>query len=129
MSTLFMVSWNLCAQHGMLMKSRGNYKVEYMGETCRPGRAAVQFCFDCPDAREHFEKAKKLRIWNVVWSQVSVGEMALGTIQWDENATRAALNSAFGGWLLSCVGRRERRIQAEIREGIDDFNRCQYLRY
>ena len=65
----------------------------------------------------------------MVWSQVSVGEVALGTIQWDENATSAALNSAFGGWLLSYVGRRERRIQAEIREGIDDFNRCQYLRY
>jgi hypothetical protein len=129
MSMLLMVSWNLFAQHGMLMKARGNYKVEYMGETCRPGRAAVQFCFDCPDAREHFEKAKKLRIWNVVWSQVSVGEVALGTIQWDENAPSAALNSAFGGWLLSYVGRRERRIQAEIREGIDDFNRCQYLRY
>ena len=129
MLMLLMLPGALCAQHGMLMKAQGNYKVEYMGETCRPGRAAVQFCFDCPDAREHFEKAKKLRIWNVVWSQVSLGEGVLGMTQWDENATRAALNSAFGGWLWSYVERRERLIQAEIREGIDDFNRCQYLRY
>ena len=63
-----------------LMYEEGKHKVVYQGVKIRPGKALKLTDLNCDDARRHFAKAKRMRTWNFILSQVSIVEVtkALG---------------------------------------------------
>ena len=100
-------------------------KVSYRDVVMRPGQAAKDACDRCEEAKEHFSKAHRIRTWNWVFSQVSLGEVAVGSIQLErDRALSGTMHAAAGGALMQWVFARERRASRHIDQGVDAFNRC-----
>lgn len=107
-----------------LMYEEGKHNVVYQGVKIRPGKALKLTDLNCDDARRHFAKAKRMRTWNFILSQVSIVEVTYGLIVLNLN-TQGVLHSALGGGVLFLISEREQKIQKHINEGVKAFNLCQ----
>ena len=97
-----------------LMYEEGKHKVVYQGVKIRPGKALKLTDLNCDDARRHFAKAKRMRTWNFILSQVSIVEVTYGLIVLNLN-TKGVLHSALGGGVLFLISEREQKIQKHIK--------------
>ena len=109
-----------------LMYEEGKHKVVYQGVKIRPGKALKLTDLKCDDARRHFTKAKRMRTWNFILSQVSIVEVTYGLIVLNLN-TKGVLHSALGGGVLFLISEREQKIQKHINDGVKAFNLCQFF--
>ena len=107
-----------------LMYEEGKHKVVYQGVKIRPAKALKLKDLNCDDARRHFAKAKRMRTWNFILSQVSIVEVTYGLIVLNLN-TKGVLHSALCGGILFLISEREQKIQKHINDGVKAFNLCQ----
>ena len=123
---LLFFSTTLSSQN--LMKVDSKNRVEFQGEKFRPGQASKNLCVNCEAAKQHFLKAKKMRSWNIVLSQIGFAEIIIGLLAVDDDISKRIINASIGGGFFLAVEERKRRIQIEINEGVKDFNRCKLLK-
>ena len=129
---LFLVTLLIHPMSGMMaqqiMHSVGNHRIEIEGEKMRPGRALSISGLGCPMASDHFAQAKKMRSWNFLTSQFGFAEMLVGILAIDQGQVSFGVaNAAVGGLALAFFSDRDDRIQKEIDEGVQAYNRCQIL--
>tara|TARA_B110000879_G_scaffold211095_1_gene302782 strand:- start:1055 stop:1510 length:456 start_codon:yes stop_codon:yes gene_type:complete len=129
---LFLVTLLIHPMSGMMaqqiMHSVGNHRIEIEGEKMRPGRALSISGSGCPMASDHFAKAKKMRSWNFLTSQFGFAEVLVGLLAIDQGRVSFGIaNAAVGGLAMAFFSDRDDRIQKEIDEGVQAYNRCQIL--
>jgi hypothetical protein len=111
-----------------IMRSLGNHKVELAGKKMRPGKALNLANSLCPMASSHFAKAKKMRTWNILISQLGATEVILGLLAIEQGKMSFGVaNAAVGGINLTFFSGRDVEIQGEIEAGVKAFNRCQFF--
>ena len=82
----------------------------------------------CPLASQHFAKAKKMRSWNFLISQYGYAEVIVGILAIDQGRMSFGIaNAALGGVALTFFSDRDKKIQEELDEGVEVYNRCQLL--
>ena len=129
---LFLVTLLIHPMSGMMaqqiMHSVGNHRIEIEGEKMRPGRALSISGSGCPMASDHFAKAKKMRSWNFLTSQFGFAEVLVGLLAIDQGRVSFGIaNAAVGGLAMAFFSDRDDRIQKEIDEGVQAYNRYQIL--
>jgi hypothetical protein len=110
-----------------LMYEEGKHKVVFQGVEIRPGKALKLSDLNCYDARRHFAKAKRMRTWNVILSQIGILEITYGLFIMNVT-TQGVLHSALGGGVLFFISERDQKIQKHINDGVEAFNLCQLLK-
>ena len=71
----------------------------------------------------HFERAKIIRGWNIVWGLAGGYEALAGTINLLGGYGIGFLDMAIGGGLIALVINREKKFNREIQLGIESFNK------
>ena len=71
----------------------------------------------------HFERAKTMRGWNIVWGLVGGYEAIAGTINVLSGYGIGFLDMAIGGGLTALVINREKKVKREIELGIEAFKK------
>jgi len=71
----------------------------------------------------HFERAKIIRGWNIVWGLAGGYEALAGTINLLSGYGIGFLDMAIGGGLIALVINREKKFNREIQLGIEAFNK------
>jgi len=71
----------------------------------------------------HFERAKIIRGWNIVWGLAGGYEALAGTINLLGGYGIGFLDMAIGGGLIALVINREKKFNREIQLGIEAFNK------
>ena len=117
---------SICAQNVMLERDKN--RVEFHGVTMRPGQVAKTLCKKCELARQHFLKAKKMRSWNIVFSQIGFAEIILSLFKMEEETSQGITHAAIGGSVFFLIEERNKKIQREIKYGIREFNNCHILK-
>ncbi len=106
----------------------GKTRVEFRGVKMRPGQAAKHLCQNCEVARQHFLKAKKIKTWNIVFSQIGFAEIILSLLKIEEETSQGITHAAIGGSIFFLIDKRNKKIQKEIKDGISEFNNCHHLK-
>lgn len=75
-----------------------------------------------PSSEIYFEKAKRMRSWNVFWIILGGYEILAGTISLLNGNGIAFLDVAFGGGLYVIVSNRNKKVERNIQLGIEAFN-------
>ena len=119
------LSLSVMGQNVMVVNGKG--RVEFKGETFRPGKASSLLCSDCDQARQHFKNAQRIRTWNIILSNISFAEIVLGVINLEDNTAVGVLHASIGGGVLALIANREKRIDKEVQLGVSAFNRCRSL--
>ena len=84
-------------------------------------------CATCWEARDHFERARRVRIRSFLIANLGVFEVALGATQFEDVRTLGVFHGVVGGALMSWAAEREAKVRREVRAGVEAFNRCQFL--
>ena len=71
----------------------------------------------------HFERAKTMRGWNIVWGLVGGYQAIAGTINLLNGYGIGFLGMATGGGLTALVINREKKVKREIELGIEAFKK------
>ena len=111
----------------MIVNNKG--RIEYLGETFRPGLAAKQLCDGCDQADYHFRKAKTIKTWNIVLSNLSVAEFLLAVSSIQNETAIGVVHASLGGSISYYLSRRAKKYQNEIQKGVSAFNMCQLVRH
>ncbi len=110
-----------------LMYVEGSHKVVFQGVKIRPGQALKLSDLNCDVAKQHFAKAKRMRTWNFILSQIGIGEITYGLFVMNIT-TKRVLHSALGGSVLFFISERNQKIEKHINDGVNAFNQCQLLK-
>ena len=102
-------------------------QIEFQGVKIRPGKASETLCSKCEEAKQHFLKAKKMRTWNILLSQIGFAEIIIGVFALDDETYKGVIHASIGGALIFLTEERRTKIDREIKEGVKEFNRCQLL--
>ena len=98
--------------HGFMAVKEGHWtdgaKILYHGRTYRPA-GAKDLCATCWEARDHFERARRIRTRSFLIANLGV------------------FHGVVGGALMSWAAEREAKVRREVRAGVEAFNRCQFL--
>ena len=100
-------------------------KVTYEGQTYRPAGAAA-LCQSCWEARDHFLRAKRLRVNSFLLANLGIFEVSVGATQFDDVRGVAAAHAMVGGIFMTWAAEREAKVRREVRAGVDAYNRCQF---
>lgn len=116
--------------HGFMAVKEGHWtdgaKILYHGRTYRPA-GAKNLCATCWEARDHFERARRVRIRSFLIANLGVFEVALGATQFEDVRALGVFHGVVGGALMSWAAEREAKVRREVRAGVEAFNRCQFL--
>ena len=110
-----------------LMYVEESNKVVFQGVKIRPGQALKLSDLNCDVAKQHFAKAKRMRTWNFILSQIGIGEITYGLFVMNIT-TKRVLHSALGGSVLFFISERNQKIEKHINDGVNAFNQCQLLK-
>ena len=110
-----------------LMYVEESHKVVFQGVKIRPGQALKLSDLNCDVAKQHFAKAKRMRTWNFILSQIGIGEITYGLFVMNIT-TKRVLHSALGGSVLFFISERNQKIEQHINDGVNAFNQCQLLK-
>ena len=111
-----------------IMHSIGNHKIEMEGVKVKLREALRIANATCPLASQHFAKAKKMRSWDFLISQYGYAEVIVGILAIDQGRMSFGIaNAALGGVALTFFSDRDKKIQEELDEGVEVYNRCQLL--
>jgi hypothetical protein len=100
-------------------------KITYEGRTYRPAGAAA-LCQSCWEARDHFLRAKRLRVRSFVLANLGIFEVSVGATQFDEVRVVGTAHALVGGIFMTWAAAREAKVRREVRAGIEAYNRCQF---
>ena len=100
-------------------------KITYEGRTYRPAGAAG-LCQSCWEARDHFLRAKRLRVRSFLLANLGIFEVSVGATQFDDVRVVGTAHALVGGIFMAWAAEREAKVRREVREGVDAFNRCQF---
>lgn len=116
--------------HGFMAVKEGHWtdgaKILHHGRTHRPA-AAKNLCGTCWEARDHFERARRMRIRSFFIANLGVFEVSIGATQFDDVRALGVFHALVGGALMSWAAERESKVRREVRAGVEAFNRCQFL--
>ena len=101
-------------------------KVVMNGRVYRPSGAA-QLCHQCSDARDHFRRAKRLRIGSLILSSLGISESLVSALNIEDDRAFGIAHGAVGGAMLTWAAERGLKVQHEVKSGVDAYNRCQFL--
>ena len=133
MFTMWCFTMTCIGQHlegEMVVKSgllANRTRVVLHGETLRPGQAAGR-CSSCVEARELFLRAKRIRAWSWVIGNLGIAESALGITKLEDAVVLGTFHAAIGGGLITWAAERDVAVRRAVREGVDAYNRCQFMR-
>ena len=100
-------------------------KITYEGRTYRPAGAAA-LCQSCWEARDHFLRAKRLRVRSFLLANLGIFEVSVGATQFDDVRGVAAAHAMVGGIFMTWAAEREAKVRREVRAGVEAYNRCQF---
>ena len=100
-------------------------KITYEGRTYRPARAAA-VCQSCWEARDHFLRAKRLRVRSFLLANLGIFEVSVGATHFDDVRGVAAAHAMVGGIFMTWAAEREAKVRREVRAGVEAYNRCQF---
>lgn len=100
-------------------------KITFEGRNYRPAGAAA-LCQSCWEARDHFLRAKRLRIRSFVLANLGIFEVTVGATQFDNVRVVGTAHALVGGIFMAWAAEREAKVRREVRDGVDAFNRCQF---
>ena len=116
--------------HGFMAVKEGHgtdgAKILYHGRTYRRA-GAKNLCATCWEARDHFERARRIRTRSFLIANLGVFEVALGATQFEDVRALGVFHGVVGGALMSWAAEREAKVRREVRAGVEAFNRCQFL--
>lgn len=101
-------------------------KILYHGRTYRPA-GAKDLCATCWETRDHFERARRLRIRSFFIANLGIFEVSIGATQFDDVRALGVFHALVGGALMSWAAEREAKVRREVRAGVEAFNGCQFL--
>ena len=101
-------------------------KILYHGRTYRPA-GAKDLCGTCWEARDHFERARRMRIRSFFIANLGIFEVSIAATQFDDVRTLGVFHALVGGALVSWAAEREAKVRRDVRAGVEAFNRCQFL--
>ena len=79
------------------------------------------------EARDHFERARRMRIRSFLIANLGVFEVSIGATQFDDVRALGVFHALVGGALMSWAAEGEAKVRREVRAGVEAFNRCQFL--
>ena len=100
-------------------------KITHEGRTYRPAGAAG-LCQSCWEARDHFLRAKRLRMRSFLLANLGIFEVSVGATQCDDVRVAGAAHALVGGIFMTWATEREAKVRREVRAGVDAYNRCQF---
>jgi hypothetical protein len=100
-------------------------KIMYEGRTYRPAGAAA-LCQSCSEARDHFLRAKRLRVRSFLLANLGIFEVSVGATQFDDVRVVGTAHALVGGIFMTWAAAREAKVRREVRAGVDAYNRCQF---
>ena len=100
-------------------------KIIHEGRTYRPTRAAA-LCQSCWEARDHFLRAKRLRVRSFLLANLGIFEVSVGATQFDDVRVVGTAHALVGGIFMTWAAEREAKVRREVRAGVDAYNRCQF---
>ena len=100
-------------------------KITYDGRTYRPAGAAG-LCQSCWEARDHFLRAKRMRVRSFVLANLGIFEVSVGATQFDDVRVVGTAHALVGGIFMTWAAERETQVRREVRAGVDAYNRCQF---
>jgi hypothetical protein len=121
----FLTSESVYCQDFMYVS--GKHKIEFQGAKIGLRKASKTLCLNCEEAKGHFSKARRIRTWNMIFSQIGFAEIIIGTLSLKDETSKGITHAAVGGGLLVFVDERNKNMKIEIHEGIIAFNRCQLI--
>ena len=99
-------------------------KITHEGRTYRPAGAAG-LCQSCWEARDHFLRAKRLRMRSFLLANLGIFEVSVGATQFDDVRVAGTAHALVGGIFMTWAAEREAKVRREVRAGVDAYNRCQ----
>ena len=100
-------------------------KIIYEGRIYRPAGAAA-LCQSCWEARDHFLRAKRMRVKSFLLANLGIFEVSMGATQFDNVRGVAAAHAMVGGVFMTWAAEREAKVRREVRAGVEAYNRCQF---
>ena len=100
-------------------------KIICEGRTYRPAEAAA-LCQSCWEARDHFLRAKRMRVKSFLLANLGIFEVSMGATQFDNVRGVAAAHAMVGGVFMTWAAEREAKVRREVRAGVEAYNRCQF---
>lgn len=100
-------------------------KVIFEGRTYRPAGASG-LCQSCWEARDHFLRAKRLRVRSFLLANLGIFEVSVGATQFDDVRMVGAAHALVGGVFMTWAAEREAKVRREVRAGVEAYNRCQF---
>ena len=100
-------------------------KIIHEGRTYRPTRAAA-LCQSCWEARDHFLRAKRLRVRSFLLANLGIFEVSVGATQFDDVRVVGTAHALVGGIFMTWAAEREAKVRREVRAGVDAYNRCHF---
>tara|TARA_B100001564_G_C20344086_1_gene535905 strand:+ start:39 stop:605 length:567 start_codon:yes stop_codon:yes gene_type:complete len=85
-------------------------------------KEAKEIAQEFPSSEIYFEKAKRMRSWNVFWIILGGYEVIAGTFSALNGNGIAFLDIAIGGGLYVMVSNRNKKVKRNIQLGIEAFN-------
>ena len=90
--------------HGFMAVKEGRWtdgaKILYHGRTYRPA-GAKDLCGTCWEARDHFERARRMRIRSFLIANLGVFEVSIGATQFEDVRALGVFHALVGGALMS----------------------------
>ena len=102
-------------------------RVELDGYAYRPAAAAL-LCGACPQARDHFLAAKRMRVWSFGLANLGIVQSIRGAVQLENEHALGAFNAAVGGLWMTLGAARDRDARREVKSAVEAFNRCQFFK-